>query len=179
MDGDATGMFVLEQEIGVGSYGKVFQAKRKSDNMPVALKILRTDNPENDIDVIKNEIDLMKSLENNQYVVAYYGAYMFDKEVWIAMEFCEIGSVLDVIRILQVPFKESEVKTITKDIVHGLHFLHSKKVVHRDLKGGNVLLTRGGRGKLTDFGVSTVQESRKRMTVSYKREEKVVFFECF
>ena len=81
------------------------------------------------------------------------------------MEFCEIGSCLDLIRLLQVPFPEVVVQSITKDMLMGLRYLHEQNVVHRDLKGGNVLLTNGGRARLTDFGVSGFMEGSKRMTI--------------
>ena len=85
--------------------------------------------------------------------------------MWISMEFCEIGSCLDLLRIIQDPFAEVVVQSITRDVLFGLEFLHAQKIVHRDLKAGNVLLTAKGRARLTDFGVSGLMESAKRMTI--------------
>jgi serine/threonine protein kinase len=113
------------------------------------------------------QVELMQRLGDNEFIISYYDAFNVEpqEEVWISMEFCEIGSVLDLLRVLQNPLKESVCCSIIKDCLFGLKYLHEQGVIHRDFKAGNILLTNSGRGRLTDFGVSSIGDSKKRMTI--------------
>jgi len=70
------------------------------------------------------------------------------------MEFCDGGSALDIMNALNQTYKEEQIAAICACMVQGLIFLHSHRILHRDLKAGNILLTSEGVAKLADFGVS-------------------------
>ena len=70
------------------------------------------------------------------------------------MEYCDGGSIADIISATKQPLNEKELACIVKDTLKGLSYLHKNKLIHRDIKAGNVLLHKSGYCKLADFGVS-------------------------
>ena len=70
------------------------------------------------------------------------------------MEFCDAGSVDDLMKVIESPLNEYQIASIVQMVLLGLKFLHDKKIIHRDIKAGNILLNRDGFAKLGDFGVS-------------------------
>ena len=91
---------------------------------------------------------------NSPYILQYYGSYIKNNNIWIIVEYCDAGSVLDLIRITEKNLNEEQIATIVVMVLQGLVFLHEKKKIHRDVKAGNILLNRDGYAKLGDFGVS-------------------------
>jgi len=79
------------------------------------------------------------------------------------MEFCSGGSVADIMQFCKRTFQEKEIGAICYCVLKALSYLHSKNVCHRDIKGGNILLTQSGVAKLTDFGVSKIADKGKKM----------------
>ena len=92
---------------------------------------------------------------NNQYIVHYYGSYIKGHQIWIILEFCDGGSLYELIKILPRNLNEEEIASLIYMILKGLLFLHENKKIHRDVKSENILLTHEGIAKLADFGVST------------------------
>jgi len=74
--------------------------------------------------------------------------------MWIILEFCDAGSVLDLMRITDSCLTEEQIASIVEMVLNGLNFLHEKRKIHRDVKAGNILLNLDGYAKLADFGVS-------------------------
>lgn len=74
--------------------------------------------------------------------------------MWIILEFCDAGSVLDLMRITDGCLSEEQIASIVEMVLQGLNFLHEKRKIHRDVKAGNILLNMDGFAKLADFGVS-------------------------
>eukprot|EP00971_Amphidinium_carterae_P210408 4174851-Amphidinium_carterae.1 len=70
------------------------------------------------------------------------------------MELCDHGSVCDILRKLQEGLTDAEIRIIVREALHGLKYLHSKKMIHRDVKAGNILVTKHFQAKLADFGIS-------------------------
>jgi len=85
----------------------------------------------------------------------------------IVMEFCDGGSALDIMTSSKKSFPEEQISIIVSHMVEGLAYLHSHRILHRDLKAGNVLLTSTGKAKLADFGVSAklVHTLQKKKTI--------------
>jgi serine/threonine protein kinase len=108
---------------------------------------------DNDLEDIIKEIDFMKGC-NSQYIVKSYGSYFKDNELWIVMEYCGAGSVCDIMKICDKTLTEDQIAVVSKDVLHGLHYLHDLRKIHRDIKAGNILLNTNGASKLADFGVS-------------------------
>eukprot|EP01138_Halocafeteria_seosinensis_P009455 gb/GECG01009663.1/.p1 GENE.gb/GECG01009663.1/~~gb/GECG01009663.1/.p1 ORF type:complete len:491 (+),score=88.61 gb/GECG01009663.1/:1-1473(+) len=108
---------------------------------------------EAEIDEVMKEINILKKCDS-PYVVRYMGNYLKDGDLWIVMEHCVGGSISDLITICEIQLEENFLRYALAATALGLRYLHSQKLIHRDLKAGNVLLTRDGGAKLADFGVS-------------------------
>nr|XP_023894961.1 serine/threonine-protein kinase 24-like [Quercus suber] len=87
-------------------------------------------------------------------VVRYLGSYQGEDCLWIVMEYCGGGSVADLMNVTEEPLEEFQIAFICRETLKGLAYLHSIFKVHRDIKGGNILLTEQGDVKLGDFGVA-------------------------
>ena len=70
------------------------------------------------------------------------------------MEFCQAGSVKDIIRTMKKPLDEQAISALMYSVLNGLDYLHSNKMIHRDIKADNILLDDNGNAKIADFGVS-------------------------
>ncbi|KAM3860599.1 TRAF2 and NCK interacting kinase b [Diretmus argenteus] len=110
---------------------------------------------------IKAEINMLKKYSHHRNIATYYGAFVkknppgIDDQLWLVMEFCGAGSVTDLIKNTKGnSLKEEWTAYICREILRGLTHLHQHKVIHRDIKGQNVLLTENAEVKLVDFGVS-------------------------
>eukprot|EP01087_Luapelamoeba_hula_P019366 TRINITY_DN6403_c0_g1_i2.p2 TRINITY_DN6403_c0_g1~~TRINITY_DN6403_c0_g1_i2.p2 ORF type:complete len:154 (-),score=29.53 TRINITY_DN6403_c0_g1_i2:730-1191(-) len=75
------------------------------------------------------------------------------------MEYCGGGSAIDICNILGTGINEDQIALICREALRGLEYLHRIKKLHRDIKGGNILLTDQGDVKLADFGVSATLAS--------------------
>ena len=152
--GQPEDIFELEESLGEGSYGEVFKARYKDETKTgyVAIKIIPVDE---DMAELQKEIEILKDTRDS-FVVNYVGSWLSTDtdRIWIVMELCEAGSVNDLIHICQTPLDEDEIREVVASVLLGLNYLHQNKMIHRDVKAGNILLTEFGQAKLADFGVS-------------------------
>nr|DBA20967.1 TPA: hypothetical protein GDO54_017695 [Pyxicephalus adspersus] len=110
---------------------------------------------------IKLEINMLKKYSHHRNIATYYGAFVRkglagqDDQLWLVMEYCGAGSVTDLVKKTKGNcFKEDWIAYICREVLRGLAHLHAHHVIHRDIKGQNVLLTENAEVKLVDFGVS-------------------------
>jgi len=143
--------YELFYELGEGSYGSVFKARKRQTGELCAVKIVPTD--KEDVNELQKEIEYLKKAKHD-FVVGYHGSYQKPGEVWIIMDLCEAGSINDIMSSARITLGERELRVIIASMLLGLRHLHSKRMVHRDIKAGNILLTNDGVAKLADFGVS-------------------------
>ena len=143
--------FDLIEKIGQGNYGTVYKALHKKTGKIVAAKVA---NIGCGTDAFKKEITVLSQC-SSPYIVSYLGSYIKNYSIWIILEYCDGGSLLDLINILEKNLNEEQIASIVFMMLQGLNFLHENKKIHRDVKTGNILLTREGMAKLGDFGVST------------------------
>ena len=145
--------FDLIELVGQGNYGRVYKAMHKKTGKIYSAKIAYIEKT-NEVESFKKEINILSQC-NNQYIVHYFGSYIKGHQIWIILEFCDGGSLYELIKILPRSLNEEEIASIVYMILKGLVFLHENKKIHRDVKTENILLTHEGIAKLADFGVST------------------------
>ncbi|XP_026558658.1 nik-related protein kinase isoform X2 [Pseudonaja textilis] len=116
---------------------------------------------EDEEEEIKLEINMLKKYSHHRNIATYYGAFVKkspvgqDDQLWLVMEYCGAGSVTDLVKKTKGNcFKEDWIAYICREVLRGLSHLHAHHVIHRDIKGQNVLLTENAEVKLVDFGVS-------------------------
>eukprot|EP01117_Protostelium_nocturnum_P012287 TRINITY_DN4522_c0_g1_i2.p1 TRINITY_DN4522_c0_g1~~TRINITY_DN4522_c0_g1_i2.p1 ORF type:complete len:809 (+),score=261.53 TRINITY_DN4522_c0_g1_i2:417-2843(+) len=142
--------YQLGEVLGKGSMGIVYKALDLNNGSTVALKRI----PEGkNTDSITKEIDLMKGFSHNK-IVGYLGYVQTSNHLNLILEYVENGSLENLLRKFG-PLSEQLSALYIHQVLEGLIYLHQKGVVHRDIKAGNILLTKTGEIKLTDFGIST------------------------
>eukprot|EP00128_Syssomonas_multiformis_P008408 Colp12_sorted_trinity150504_noHs@19908 len=141
-------------KVGEGAFGSVFKAFDKLTGALVALKEIPLEEGERDeLANVEKEIAILKDCKHPN-IVAYHSSLLNDNSLWIAMEYCGGGSTSDIMEALEEPFTEPEILYIIQEALKGLAHLHKTRKIHRDIKGGNILLNIEGDVKLADFGVS-------------------------
>nr|XP_022336329.1 serine/threonine-protein kinase mig-15-like isoform X2 [Crassostrea virginica] len=156
---DPAGIFDLIEVVGNGTYGQVYKGRHTKTGQLAAIKVMNV--TEDEEEEIKLEINVLKKFSNHRNIATYYGAFIKksppgkDDQLWLVMEFCGAGSVTDLVKATKgSSLKEEWIAYIGREMLRGLAHLHSNKVIHRDIKGQNVLLTDNAEVKLVDFGVS-------------------------
>ncbi|XP_065132408.1 TRAF2 and NCK interacting kinase a isoform X2 [Paramisgurnus dabryanus] len=156
---DPAGIFELVELVGNGTYGQVYKGRHVKTGQLAAIKCMDVTGDEEE--EIKAEINMLKKYSHHKNIATYYGAFIkknppgMDDQLWLVMEFCGAGSVTDLIKNTKGnSLREDWTAYISREILRGLSHLHFNKVIHRDIKGQNVLLTENAEVKLVDFGVS-------------------------
>ncbi|KVI05450.1 Protein kinase, ATP binding site-containing protein [Cynara cardunculus var. scolymus] len=150
---DPSTKYELLHELGKGSYGSVYKARDLKTSEMVAIKVISLSEGEEGYEEIRGEIEMLQQCSHPN-VVRYLGSYQGEEYLWIVMEYCGGGSVADLMNVTDEPLEEYQIAYICKEALKGLSYLHSIFKVHRDIKGGNILLTEQGEVKLGDFGVA-------------------------
>lgn len=156
---DPSGIFELVEVVGSGTYGQVYKGRHTRTGQLAAIKIM--DVTEEEEEEIKLEINVLKNHSHHRNIATYYGAFIHksppgqDDKLWLVMEYCGAGSVTDLVKSTKtLSLREDWIAYICREISRGLSHLHASKIIHRDIKGQNVLLTDNAEVKLVDFGVS-------------------------
>ncbi|KAE9451150.1 hypothetical protein C3L33_16949, partial [Rhododendron williamsianum] len=154
---------------GKGSYGAVYKARDIKTSELVAIKVISLSEGEEGYEEIRGEIEMLQQCSHPN-VVRYLGSYQGEEYLWIVMEYCGGGSVSDLMNNTDEPLEEIQIAYICREalkifgypsllfcaccpkylfhLMQGLSYLHSIFKVHRDIKGGNILLTEQGEVKL-------------------------------
>jgi serine/threonine protein kinase len=97
----------------------------------------------------------MRLVNKSDYIIKYYGSY-YSREsntLWLILEYCSSGSAVDLMLSMGRTLSEVEVSTIMKMVLKGLIYIHKLNLIHRDIKGSNIMLSEDGYAKLGDFGI--------------------------
>lgn len=149
--GNVLTYYDFTEVIGYGSTCKVYKGINKSTKLAYAIKVSPYSK---NYDIIQNEIEIMTILNSHPNILNYYGAYInqTDDTISVVTEYCDCGSLNNIIK--QIELKEEEIWYILKCIIDALTYMHSKQIIHRDIKAGNILLDSSGNVKIGDFGIS-------------------------
>ncbi|TFK39801.1 hypothetical protein BDQ12DRAFT_511749 [Crucibulum laeve] len=145
--------FQLGNCIGRGQFGSVYRALNLNTGQMVAVKRIRLEGlKEEEVTTLMREVDLVKSMSHPS-IVKYEGMARDDNTLSIVLEYVENGSLGQTLKAFG-KLNERLVASYVIKILEGLHYLHQSDVVHCDLKAANILTTKNGNVKLSDFGVS-------------------------
>jgi len=111
---------------------------------------------------LEQEILILRSCSHPN-IVGYLGTWLHERHhrIWMVLEYCGAGSIADVMVALDRPLDESEIRAVLMETLMGLQYLHDNRVVHRDIKAANILLTETGQIKIADFGVAAVLTDKR------------------
>ncbi|KAG5928871.1 hypothetical protein E4U42_007849 [Claviceps africana] len=160
-EGDPREVFRSFTKIGQGASGGVYTGYERGTHRLVAIKQMNLEQqPKKDL--IVNEILVMKD-SSHPNIVNFIDSYLCGGELWVVMEFMEGGSLTDVVTYNVMT--EGQIASVCRETLRGLQHLHSKGVIHRDIKSDNILLSSEGHIKLTDFGFcATINEAQNKRT---------------
>ncbi|KAG6377196.1 hypothetical protein JVT61DRAFT_1249 [Boletus reticuloceps] len=146
--------YQLGDSLGKGAFGQVYRALNWATGETVAVKEIQLSNiPKGELGQIMSEIDLLKNL-NHPNIVKYKGFVKTREYLYIILEFCENGSLHNICKRFG-KFPENLVAVYIRQVLEGLVYLHDQGVIHRDIKGANILTNKDGCVKLADFGVAS------------------------
>ncbi|PSN52552.1 hypothetical protein C0J52_08962 [Blattella germanica] len=168
--------------LGDGAFGQVYKAQSLQNGRFAAAKMCTLEG-EDDLSDFMIEIDILSECKHPN-VVDLHEAFFFDGKLWMLIEYCDGGALDSIMVELEKPLTEPQIAFVCQQMCKGLEFLHQSKVIHRDLKAGNVLLTMAGGVKLADFGVSaknkfTLQKHDTFIGTPYWMAPEVVLCETF
>ncbi|XP_058681825.1 serine/threonine-protein kinase PAK 3-like [Poecile atricapillus] len=147
--GEPRSKYTALEELGRGGFGAVYRALDASAGKQVAIKKMTLEEEDSE-ELAVNEILAMRD-NRNPNIVVYLDSYLVDEQLWLVMEFMDGGTLFDVLRAVYL--EEGQIGTVCRQCLLGLQFLHSRRVIHRDIKSGNVLMGMDGSVKLADFGL--------------------------
>ncbi|MDQ0943536.1 tRNA A-37 threonylcarbamoyl transferase component Bud32 [Streptomyces sp. V1I1] len=161
------GRYRLDESIGQGGMGRVWRAADVILDRPVAVKEMRMDDADAEDTRIRRERTLREARAtariDHANVVRVYDVVEESDRLWIVMELVESRS-LERLLVEDGPVSAREAARIGLGVVAALREVHAVGVLHRDIKPGNILLSRSGRVVLTDFGIAAIQDA-KALTV--------------
>ena len=160
-------MLEVLNKIGKGSSCCVYKAQDKKTGEIYALK--QSLSPDNE-SLFKKEIMIYRLFNNESpYIIKYYDCFKAKNEenkkcLYLQLEYCQYGSIRDIIkhaRKKDIVMTENEISSIIYMVLLGIKFIHSKKLINRDIKGRNILISKDGEVKLCDFGICRIYHKNR------------------
>jgi mitogen-activated protein kinase kinase kinase len=166
--------------IGQGSFGSVYLALHSVTGELMAVKQVETPGSNgtaldakknNMVEALKHEIGLLRELKHEN-IVQYLGSNSEGSHLNIFLEYVPGGSVAKML-VNYGPLGEGLINNFVRQILQGLEYLHSKDIIHRDIKGANILIDHKGSVKISDFGISKRVEASTILNSAAKKGQRV------
>jgi serine/threonine protein kinase len=125
----------------------------KKTGEDVAIKVINLESSEG-IEEISREINVL-SLCVSPNIIKYHGSCLVEDDLWIIMDYCKVGSLRQVMERNGGKIPETAIPCIAKAVLAAISYLHSNRIIHRDIKAANILVNESGECKLGDFGVAS------------------------
>ena len=156
--------------LGSGKFSVVYEAERQLDSKLVALKIIKIYDikDKNLVEKCLQEVNLLKRV-NHPNIIKYLDSFIFQNELYIAVEWADKGDVKRLIKKYKQEGDEIDERKVieyTREIAAGLNHMHEQRVIHRDLKPANILITSDGIFKLGDLGLGRIMNTETIKTFS-------------
>ncbi|KAG9304129.1 hypothetical protein G9A89_019691 [Geosiphon pyriformis] len=147
-------LYTRQELVGKGAYGAVYKGIDNVTQEVVAIKVLNLDTEEDDVADIRKELNYLSQLKHSetQNITKYYASFLHGTKLWIVMDYAAGGSIRELMKAGLI--EEKYIMVITKEVLQALSYLHKCKIIHRDIKAANILLTGEGKVQVCDFGVS-------------------------
>lgn len=146
-----------KEHLGSGTFGDVFQARKKDDSSLVAIKVLDRRRDTYNKERIKQEIIILSKL-NHQNVIRLIETIDSTNCLYLVYEYAK-HDLMGLINAPQYIFTIPDIRNIMIQLLQGLDCIHSNNVIHRDIKPANILITEDGVVKIADFGLATIQNN--------------------
>ncbi|XP_062370425.1 serine/threonine-protein kinase PAK 3-like [Cinclus cinclus] len=146
--GEPAEKYLELEQIGQGAFGTVYKGLDRATGGEVAIKKMSLGEQNRERAV--NEILVLQG-KKNPNIVNSLDSFLVDEDLWLVMEYMDGGTLQDI--VTQTRMAEGEMAAVSRECLQGLDFLHSSRVIHRDLKSSNILLGMDGSVKLADFGL--------------------------
>ncbi|KAL6749037.1 NIMA-related kinase 4 [Haematococcus lacustris] len=148
--------FIIKEKIGSGSYGVVFKVIRKVDRVTYAMKeIDLAGMSRKEQEECIRETRVLSSLDSD-FIIKYYDSFLERGKLYIITEYAANGNLHDYIKKQKLRLPEELIWKLFVQILLGLNHMHSKKILHRDIKTLNVFLDESMNVKLGDMGVAKI-----------------------
>jgi len=152
--------------IGQGCFGKVFKGRRKYTGQIVALKFIsKRGKSDKDIQNLRLELGILQRLDHPN-IIRLLDHFETNSDFVVVTEFA-YGELFEIFQA-DKSLPEDEIRRIARQLVKALNYLHSQKIIHRDMKPQNVLVGPGDRVKLCDFGFARVMSTHTTVLTSIK-----------
>eukprot|EP00658_Telonema_sp_P-2_P052256 TRINITY_DN4045_c0_g1_i9.p1 TRINITY_DN4045_c0_g1~~TRINITY_DN4045_c0_g1_i9.p1 ORF type:complete len:576 (-),score=121.02 TRINITY_DN4045_c0_g1_i9:120-1847(-) len=138
--------------IGSGSYGEVYMGMLSTGKLVAVKEIRISTKRKSNLNQVRKEVNVLRSF-NHRNVISYYGCHVKGGKMYVFMEFAVGGSLTSHVRKF-VRLSEPVIRMYTQQVLVGLAYLHDRHIIHRDIKGENILIDSAGVAKLADFGCS-------------------------
>lgn len=152
--------------VGEGSFGKVYKGRRKYTGQTVAMKfIMKHGKTDKDIQNLRQEIEILRKLKHEN-IIGMLDSFESPQEFCVVTEFAQ-GELFEILEDDKC-LPEEQVQAIAKQLVRALHYLHSNRIIHRDMKPQNILIGAGSVVKLCDFGFARAMSTNTVVLRSIK-----------
>jgi len=167
---DVVTAFQKKHQVGEGTYGSVFMGADKITGEIVALKRINTEEEENGFPITAiREVKILKALNHENIVelkeiVTSKDQGAIPKNVFLVFEYLEYD-LTGVMETKEIKITQDHIKSWSRQLLKGCHYMHTNKIIHRDLKASNLLINRRGELKIADLGLARSWNSdMKRLT---------------